>query len=132
MNRASAVLGAAFPGEGPSWSDPEGLRAALWADGDGRAILEAVEAMAAEHADVVVGQRKTYTAFSRAVQFAAIRPVKGGAAVLGLRVEPEGARLLPRARESWSDRLAASVRLERPEDFDQEVRAAFARAYEAG
>src|SRR5215469_8574456 len=88
QNRAAQVLSAAFP-SGMGWDEPEKLRAALWTDPAATAILSAVEKLAIELPDVVVGQRKTFTAFSREYQFAALKPGKAGQAVLGLAVAPD-------------------------------------------
>lgn len=82
VNRASTILDAAFPDEGPGWDDAEALKAALWTDPASRAIFEAVSAAATAHDDVTEGARKGYTAWSRKVQFAAVKPLKGGAASL--------------------------------------------------
>jgi hypothetical protein len=38
--------------------------------------------------EVSAGQRKGYSAWSRKVQFVAVRPVKGGQAMLGLALDP--------------------------------------------
>ncbi|MFV4649384.1 DUF5655 domain-containing protein, partial [Mycobacterium tuberculosis] len=94
------------------------LRDALWSNPDQRAIYEAVAAALADLPDLVTGQRKGYSAWSRAYQFAAVRPVKGGAR-LGLAVAPdEDPRLTPaKASEGWSERLKAVLLLESPEDL---------------
>src|SRR5579875_1919854 len=83
QNRASYVLDEAF-GDKMAWSEPDKLAETLWVDPKSRAVFKAVERLARALPDVVVGQRKGYTAFSRKVQFAAVRPVKGGTAMLGL------------------------------------------------
>ena len=134
VNRAAQVLDAAFPSAGPGWDEPEALRAALWKDPAALAILEAIERAAAPLDGLVVGQRKSYTAFSRAVQFAAARPLKGGRALLGLKLEPsQSARLKPPARrESWSERLTAVIELDAPDDVDAEVQRLLALAWERG
>src|SRR6185312_15374298 len=88
VNRAAHVLSVAFP-SGMGWDEPEKLRAALWTDPAGAAILAAVETAATALPDVIVGQRKTFTAFSREFQFAALKPIKGGKALLGLAVTPD-------------------------------------------
>ncbi|RAK61543.1 DUF4287 domain-containing protein [Phenylobacterium hankyongense] len=130
-NRGAVVLSAAFPDTG--WDQPQALRAALWADPQSAAILEAVEAAASALPEVVTGQRKQFTAFSRKVQFAAARPVKGGKLMLGLAVEP-GAdpRLEPPRNEAWSERLKARLLLENPDQADAAIaallRAAWARS----
>jgi len=123
VNRAAQILSAAFP-EGPGWDDANALRAALWADPASAAILAALEAAVAALDGLVTGQRKTFTAWSREFQFAAAKPVKGGAAMLGLAVAPETSpRLLEPKTESWSERLKAKVALASPADVDDEVSA---------
>ena len=60
---------------------------------------------------VVAGQRKTYSAFSRAFQFAAMRPDRG-AVLLGLAVAPDaGLGLAAPKRVIWSERLTSEIRL---------------------
>jgi hypothetical protein len=64
----------AFPSVG--WDDADALRAALWADPKSAAILDAVSAaVAANLPEAITGQRKTFTAWSRNFQFAALKPV---------------------------------------------------------
>lgn len=113
QNRASYVLSEAFPdAERLGCSEPDALRDALWADPEACAVFEAVRAAAEALPDVVTGQRKGYTAWSRKVQFAAIAPVKKGGAKLGLALEPEAdPRLTPPRNESWSERLHAVIAL---------------------
>ena len=115
QNHAAQILDAC--GGGSGWDEPAALRDALWKDAGSRAILEAVEAAAAGVEGVVFGQRKGYTAFSRAVQFAAIRPLRGGRALLGLKLPPgvSGRLTPPVRRESWSERLTATAELDAPE-----------------
>ncbi|WP_426050718.1 DUF4287 domain-containing protein [Brevundimonas sp. SL161] len=134
QNHASYILDAFNPAAQPGWDEPAELRAALWKEAGSLAILEAVEAVASGVQGVISGQRKGYTAFSRAVQFAAVRPLKGGQAVLGLKLEPEAsARLSPAARkESWSERLSATVELDDPAAVDGEIARLFAAAAERG
>lgn len=118
INRASHVLSVAFP-SGEGWDQPDKLRAALWTDPASLKILEAVEAAVAALPDVVTGQRKGFTAFSRKVQFAAVRPLKGGLAVLGLALTPDAdPRLDPPKNESWSERLKAKLVLDFPDQVD--------------
>lgn len=133
-NHAAQIIGACKSGEGMGWDDPEGLRAALWKDAGSLAILEAVEGAAASLAGVISGQRKGYTSFSRAVQFAAMRPLKGGWALLGLKLDPATSpRLSPSARrESWSERLTAVVELDGPEQVDGEITRLLTLAAENG
>ena len=114
QNHAAHILNAARPQDEKGWDDAEGLRAALWAEPRSLAILEALERRIAGVEDVISGQRKGYTSFSRAVQFAAIRPLKGGKALLGLKLEPAVSDRLsePVRTESWSERLVAVVELD--------------------
>ena len=116
QNRASIVLAEAFPAPPPSGEAQED---ALWIDPAARAILEAVGRVATALDGVVTGRRKGYTAFSRRYQFAAARPLKGGAVRLGLAVEPSlDVRLSVRGTESWSERLTAGLELAAPEALD--------------
>jgi len=114
QNRASWVLGEAF-GSGSAWSDPAALTDALWTDPASRAIYEALDGRARALPDVIRSARKGYTAWSRNVQFAAARPVKGGRARLGLAVPTTAdPSLEARGRESWSERLTSSLTLNSP------------------
>jgi hypothetical protein len=131
QNRASYVLSVAFPSERMTWDKPDEARDALWVDPASKAILKAVEAAVAGFDGLVIGQRKTYSAWSREFQFAAAKPVKGGAAVLGLAVTPDASpRLLEPKNESWSERLKAKVALASPADVDDEIRALLKAAFE--
>ena len=133
INHASYILSEAFPRE-PGWDDPDALRAALWKDPASLAILEALEGATAGVSGLVQSQRKGYTAWSRAVQFAATRPLKGGRALLGLKLDPPASpRLQPSVRrESWSERLSAIVELDGPGQVDAEIARMFAAAAENG
>lgn len=119
QNRASYVLSEAFPSPGGGWSEPDTLRDALWADPEQQRIFAAIEASVIALPDVIVGQRKGYSAWSRRFQFAAIKPVKGGAR-LGLAVEPDAdARLQPyKPSDGWSERLKGAMTLATPADAD--------------
>lgn len=129
-NRGAQVLSAAFP-SGAGWDQPEKLRAALWTDPASTAILEAVERAATALPDVVVGQRKGFTAFSRKVQFASVKPVKGGKAMLGLALDPDAdPRLEAPRNEGWSERLKARVLLEDPAQVDAGLVSLLHRAWE--
>jgi hypothetical protein len=104
-------------GEAPR--DPEALRRALWSNASAAAIFAALQALGDKLPDLVSGQRKTYTTWSRAYAFAAARPLKGGKLRLGLAVEPAAdARLEPATKEGWSERLKASVTLSNPAEVD--------------
>jgi hypothetical protein len=131
QNRASYVIGEAFGSE-MAWNEPDRLVDALWPDPAARASFQAVRELAMALPGVVMGARKTYTAFSRTVQFCALKPVKAGVS-LGLAVAPEtSGRLQPRGKsESWSERLAANLLLTSAEQVDDEVAALLKRAWEA-
>ncbi len=129
VNRAAQVLSAAFP-SGMGWEAGDQLREALWADPAALAVLQAVEAAAKALPEVVPTQRKGYTAWSRKVQFAALRPVKGGTAMLGLALDPAlSPRLEAPRNESWSERLKSRVALAAPGAVDDEIRALLAQAH---
>lgn len=134
QNHAAQILDACRPAAGPGWDEPEALRAVLWKDPASLAILEAVERVAAGLDGVISGQRKGYTSFSRDVQFAAIRPLKGGRALLGLKLAAEGAaRLSPSVRrESWSERLTSVVELDAVDQVDDDIGRLFAQAADNG
>jgi hypothetical protein len=130
QNSAAFILDATNPSAAGGWDDAEALRAALWKDPSAEAILKAVEALAGGVDGVISGQRKGYTAFSRKVQFAAIRPMKGGKALLGLKLDPSvSPRLEASARkESWSERLVSVVALDDPGRVDTELANLFEQA----
>lgn len=130
VNRAAHVLSVAFP-SGMGWDEPATLRAALWTDPASAAILEAVEAAATALPSVVTGQRKGFTAFSREFQFASVKPVKGGKALLGLAVEPAAdPRLEAPKNESWSERLKSKLLLDSPAQVDASVQALLKASWE--
>ena len=130
INRAAHVLSVAFPPE-VGWDDADILRDALWTDPASRAIFEAVRKAAMALPEAIEGQRKAVTAFSRKVQFAAVRPVKGGTAMLGLAVEPSAdPRLETPKNESWSERLKARMPLASPAAVDASVAALLKQAWE--
>jgi hypothetical protein len=121
QNRATLILDAAFPA-GIAWSEPSKLEDALWRHPESRAIFDAVRTAALRLPDVVVGQRHDYTAFSRKVQFAAVRPHKTGGAVLGLAIAPDASsRLAAPKREPWSERLKSTVQLLSSAAADTEI-----------
>jgi hypothetical protein len=63
-----------------------------------------------------------------------MRPLKGGRALLGLKLAAEASpRLSPSARrESWSERLTATVELDAADQVDAEIRRLFAQAADQG
>lgn len=130
QNRAATIFGVAFPSE-MGWDDADGLRAALWTDPTSAAVLKALEAAIADLPDVVTGQRKAYTAWSRKSQFAAAKPLKGGGVALGLALTPDAsARLAEPRNESWSERLKAKLVLASPAEVDPPLKALLKSAWE--
>lgn len=82
QNRASIVLDEAFKDQ-MGWSESVSLVDNLWTDPSSRAIFEAVRSAVTAFPDTIETARKGYTAWSRKVQFAALKPLKGGGALLG-------------------------------------------------
>jgi len=129
-NRIAHIPSEAFPPEA-GWDSPEQLRANLWKDPASTAIFEAVEAAVAGFPGLVTGQRKGFSAWSRNFQFAAVRPVKGGKARLGLCVTPGvDPRLVEPKNEGWSERLKAAVTLDSPADVDGPLTALLRDAFD--
>ena len=130
MNRASIILAQMQPG-GAEWQNPDALLDQLWTDPAGRAIYDAVLARVQILPEVVVGPRKGFVGFSRKVQFAALKPVKGGQVLLGLDLEPQtDPRLLAAGRQGWSERLKSVLPLASTADvsLDSLLRQAWERA----
>ncbi|WP_296596356.1 DUF4287 domain-containing protein [Phenylobacterium sp.] len=128
-NRASVILGKAFP-EAAHWAEPDNLRDTLWADAGARKVLEAIEAAVAPFPGLVAAQRKGFTAWSKAFQFASARPAKGGVR-LGLAVDPAAdPRLQPPKNEGWSERLKSVLVLNAPADVDAGVKGLLKQAFE--
>ncbi len=134
QNHASYILDGLKPAESMGWEEPEALRNALWKDASSQAILRGIERVAGDLEGVISGQRKGYTSFSRSVQFAAARPLGGGKALLGLKLDPAVSdRLTPATkRESWSERLISVVELDGPGAVGGEVARLFGLAAENG
>lgn len=132
VNRAAQVLDAAFGGEGMGWDDPEALVAALWKDPDHRRIHDALVAAVSRFTGAIIGEKKTFTGFSRKYQFAAARPTKAGVR-LGLALDPKLSRRLsaPKKNEGWSDRNKAVAVLASAKDIDTELRQLLKAAFEA-
>jgi hypothetical protein len=130
QNHGSHVLTEAFPPD-VSWREPEKLLAALWTDPASKAIFEAVDAAARRPNEVIQTARKGYTAWSRKVQFAAARPIKGGKLLLGLALAPDASpRLEAPKNESWSERLKARTLLSARSEMDTELEALLQAAWE--
>ena len=130
VNRCAHVLSVAFPST-DGWDNPQAARDALWTDPGSRAIFEAVEQIAMALPDAITGQRKAFTAFSREFQFASIKPVKGGKAMLGLAVTPDAdPRLAEPRNEGWSERLNSKLLLEDASQVDASVKALLKAAWE--
>jgi len=130
QNRASYVLNEAFPPE-VGWSQPDALRESLWTDPASRAVLAEVESLVLKLPDVVTGQRKGFSAWSRKYQFAALRPSRGGAARLGLALPACAHPMLEAAKnEAWSERLKAAVILPGAGAVDGRVEGLLRRAWE--
>jgi hypothetical protein len=131
QNRASYVLSEAFP-PAAGWDQPDTLKDILWSDPSSRAIFDAVAALVAALPNVVTGQRKGFSAWSRNYQFAAVRPIKGGKARLGLALPPDAAPFLgPAKNEGWSERLKAATVLTAPDAADAGIAALLKAAWEA-
>jgi hypothetical protein len=131
QNRAMHVLREAFPGP-VGWDQPDALRDALWTDESSRTILEAVEQLALALPGVVASQRKGFSAWSRTYQFAALRPVRGGMARLGLALPPDADdSLLTAKNEGWSERLKTAMVLQSPRDANRRLAALLKAAWEA-
>lgn len=130
QNRAATIFGVAFPAE-MGWDDADGLRAALWTDPASTAVLAALEAAIGDLPDVVTGQRKAFTAWSRKSQFAAAKPLKGGGVALGLALTPDTSpRLAEPRNEGWSERLKAKCILASAGDVDAELASLLKAAWE--
>ncbi len=130
QNRGMQVLNEAF-GSSSAWSEPDTLVDALWSDPAARAVLDAVDAVVAAYPDTVRTARKSFTAWSRKVQFAAARPLKSGGAMLGLAVIPDiDPRLSATRNEAWSERLKARLALASPADVTEEIAALLQASWE--
>jgi hypothetical protein len=131
QNRAMHVLNQAFP-VAVGWDQPDALRDALWADASSRLILEAVEKLALVLPGVIASQRKGFSAWSRTYQFAALRPMRGGMARLGLALPPDAHNSLLMAKnEGWSERLKSAIVLQSPDDANTRVAALLKAAWVA-
>lgn len=131
QNYAMMVMMAQADQAGESPRDPDALAKGLWSDPAPAAIFEALNAAVAPLPELVTGQRKTYTTWSRAYAFAAARPVKGGKLRLGLAVEPDlDPGLIPAEKEGWSERLKSALVLSTPTEVDDRLKALLKAAWE--
>ena len=130
QNRASHVLAEAF-GANMAWSEPRTLIDALWTDPSSRAIFEAVDAQALALPDAIQTARKGYTAWTREFQFAALRPIKGGGAMLGLAIATSAEPTLEAPRnESWSERLKSRLPIASSQLISPRIEALLREAWE--
>lgn len=132
VNRAAIVLDAAFAGEGMGWDDPEALIAALWKDPEHLKIHDALVAAVGKFKGSIVGEKKSFTGFSRKYQFAAARPTKDGVR-LGLAVDLRASKRLspPKKNEGWSDRNKGVIVLTSTKDIDTELKTLLKAAFDA-
>jgi uncharacterized protein DUF5655/uncharacterized protein DUF4287 len=132
VNRAAIVLDAAFSGENMGWDNPDALVAALWKNPDHLKIHDALVEVVQKFDGAIVGEKKSFTGFSRKYQFAAARPTKDGVR-LGLAVDPKSSkRLSPRKpNEGWSDRCKATTVLTSVREIDAELKKLLKAAWEA-
>ena len=132
QNRASMVLSEAFePAMG--WSDADGLVDALWSDAGARSIFEAVRAAAMALPGTIETPRKGYTAWTRKVQFAAVKPRgRAGGVLMGLALSPDADPRLspPGASISWSERLKSQLALSSPDNIDAGLKGLLKAAWE--
>ena len=119
-------------GTGADPREPDAMAFALWSDAAATEVFTALKAAMEELPDVVTGQRKAFTAWSRRFQFASARPVKGGCVRLGLAVAPDVDPRLEAARnEGWSERLKATRVLTSADQVDGDLRALLRSAWES-
>lgn len=132
VNRAATIFDAAFPGDGAGWDDPEALVAALWKNPDQLKIHDALAAAVLKFKGAIVGEKKSFTGFSRNYQFAAARPTKDGVR-LGLAIDPKSSKRLglPKKNEGWSDRNKSVLVLTSTKDIDTELKALLKAAFDA-
>ena len=130
QNYAMYVLGEFDREQGKVVPAPRQLRERLWCEPGTLAILTALEAATGRLPDVIAGQRKAYTAWSRAYAFAAARPQRGQVR-LGLALAPTASPRLQRAQhEGWSERLRSTLLLTNPGDVDPAVCALLRAAWD--
>lgn len=130
QNYAMYVLHEFDRKRGKGQPGPGSLRSEVWAEPGTLKILLALEAAMAELPEVITGQRKAYTAWSRAYAFAAARPQRGQVR-LGLALDrPRDLRLQGAHHEGWSERLKSTLLLSKPADVNRSVRKLLRAAWE--
>jgi hypothetical protein len=132
VNRAAAVLDAAFGGDTMGWDDPKALIAGLWKNPADLKIHDALVEAVKKFDGAIIGERQTFTGFSHKYQFAAARPAKDGVR-LGLAVDPKSSKRLspPKKNEGWSDRNKAVAVLTSTKDIDTELKKLLKAAFDA-
>jgi hypothetical protein len=132
VNRAAIVLDAAFSGDNMGWDNPEALVAALWKNPDHLKIHDALIAAVSKLDGVIIGEKKSFTGFSRKYQFAAARPTKDGVR-LGLAVDPKSSKRLspPKKNEGWSDRNKSTTVLNSVREIDADLKKLLKTAWES-
>jgi hypothetical protein len=122
QNYAALIFSEAFPDPtGTRWAEPDQLVDQLWTDPALKAIYDAVAARAESLEGTISTPRKTFSAFARKHQYAALRPVKGGVR-LGLALEADISQRLGRTKkEAWSERLHSVLVLMTLKDVDAEI-----------
>lgn len=132
VNRAAIVLDAAFAGDNMGWDNPEALVAALWKNPDQLKIHDALVAYVLKMKGAIVGEKKSFTGFSRNFQFAAARPTKDGVR-LGIAVPLNLSKRLeaPKKNEGWSDRNKGVIVLTSTKDIDAELKTLLKTAFDA-
>lgn len=131
-NRGAAILDAAFGGDNMGWDNPDALIAALWQDPAQLKIHDALVAAVKKFDGAIVGEKKSFTGFSRKYQFAAARPTRDGVR-LGIAVDPKTSKRLspPKKNEGWSDRNKAVAVLTSTKDIDTELKTLLKAAFDA-
>lgn len=130
QNYAMQVLERLDGERGRAAPSPRELRARLWSQPESLKILIALEKATRELPQVIAGQRKGYTAWSRAFAFAAARPYRRQVR-LGLALSPAADKRLQRAqREGWSERLTSTLQIAVSADVDAAVRALLRAAWQ--
>jgi hypothetical protein len=130
QNRASHVLSETFPSK-MTWREPAALIEALWVDPSSRAIFEAIDVRARALPGAIQTARKGYTAWTREFQFAALRPIKGGGAMVGLAIATSAEPTLEAPRnESWSERLKSRLPIASSQLISPRIEALLREAWE--